>query len=398
MTQPQLIQLTEYQETLLPPESLPYTLGETLWREYGQRLAVEFPSPKTGGHWRLTSQGWVGYLPLTPGLIFLLQPKVALSNLFRMVEVAYRLNLVELDGLIDCQSLAEFYERLAHALARRILDRGRKGFYRAYLPRQEPLPYLRGRLDTRQAMALPSQVNLNCHYQEHTADVEENQILAWTLWGITRSGLCTERTLPLVRRAYRALQGRVSLAPQLPQSCIGRFYNRLNQDYQPLHALCRFFLEQTGPTHHWGDHKMFPFLINMASLYEQFVAEWVATQLPPSLRLKPQEKVYLGEGGLLNFAIDLVLYDTRTGQARCVLDTKYKRAASPDQDDIFQIIAYAEAKGCDQAILIYPTPLAHPLDEQVGGIRVRTLTFALEDDLTQAGQIFLQTLLEMVKA
>jgi 5-methylcytosine-specific restriction enzyme subunit McrC len=314
-----------------------------------------------------------------------------------MVEIAYRLDLAELDGLIDCQSLAEFYERLAYALARRVLDRGRKGFYRAYLPRQEPLPYLRGRLDTRQAMTLPGQVNLTCHYQEHTADVAENQILAWTLWSITRSGLCTERTLPLVRRAYRALQGRVSLESHLPQSCIGRLYTRLNQDYQPLHALCRFFLEQTGPTHHWGDHKMFPFLINMASLYEQFVAEWVANHLPPTLHLKPQEKVHLGEGGLLNFEIDLVLYDTGTGQARCVLDTKYKRTASPAQDDIFQIIAYAEAKGCDQAILIYPTPLAHPLDEQIGGIRVRTLTFALDGDLNQAGQIFLEKLVKLAK-
>src|SRR5262245_16480888 len=311
-----------------------------------------------------------------------------------MLEIAYRLNLEALDGLIEARSLAEFYERLAHRLARQVLDRGRKGFYRAYLPRLERLPYLRGRLDTRRAVHLPGQINLDCHYQEHTADVEENQILAWTLWTITRSGLCTERTLPLVRRAYRALQGRVSLEPKLPQACLGRLYNRLNQDYQPLHALCRFFLEQTGPTHHWGDHQMFPFLINMAGLYEQFVAEWIANNLPPTWRLKPQEKVHIGAAGLLNFAIDLVLYEAGTGQARCVLDTKYKRTTTPAPDELFQVVTYAEAKGCDQAVLIYPTPLPHPLDEQIGGIRVRTLTFALDTDLNQAGQAFLKELME----
>ena len=80
------------------------------------------------------------------------------------------------------------------------------------------------------------------------------------------------------------------------------------------------------------------------------------------------------------------------GQARCVLDTKYKRAAAPAPDDIFQIVAYAEAKGCDQAVLIYPTPLARPLDERIGNIRVRTLTFALDGDLEQAGQDFIQKL------
>ncbi len=136
----------------------------------------------------------------------------------------------------------------------------------------------------------------------------------------------------------------------------------------------------------------------MAGLYEQFVAEWVAKNLPQQLHLAVQERVNIGEAGLLYFAIDLVLYDTETGQARCVLDTKYIHAASPAQDDIFQIVAYAEAKGCDQAVLIYPTPLARPLDERIGSIRVRTLTFALDGDLEQAGQNLLQDLLELVEA
>ena len=48
--------------------------------------------------------------------------------------------------------------------------------------------------------------------------------------------------------------------------CVGRTYNRLNADYEPMHALCRFFLENSGPAHARGDRSMLPFLVNMPRL------------------------------------------------------------------------------------------------------------------------------------
>jgi 5-methylcytosine-specific restriction enzyme subunit McrC len=388
----QPIILTEYQPARLARADLAETVGELLWRSYGRQISVEFPSPKTGGQWVLTSQGWAGYIPLTPEVHFSLQPKVKLGNLFRMLEYAYRLEFTVLDDLMACQSLVEFYERLAHILARRILERGRKGFYRAYLSQAEPLPYVRGRLDIPAAVRSPERVRLPCHYREHTADVEDNRILAWTLWQIARSGICTERVLPTVCRAYRALQGLATLQPYRAEACLGRLYHRLNEDYQPLHALCRFFLEQTGPTHDLGERLMLPFLVDMARLYELFVAEWLKANLGPGWRLKDQERVNLGESGQLHFEIDLVLYDLEQGAARCVLDTKYKMPDKPASEDIQQMISYAHTKGCAEAILIYPTPPAQPFDETIRGIRVRSLTFALDGDLEQNGRALVESL------
>ena len=43
-------------------------------------------------------------------------------------------------------------------------------------------------------------------------------------------------------------------------------------------------------------------------------------------------------------------------------------------------------------MLIYPTPLSKPLDITIRDIRIRSLTFALDGDLEQAGQAFLRTL------
>jgi 5-methylcytosine-specific restriction enzyme subunit McrC len=139
---------------------------------------------------------------------------------------------------------------------------------------------------------------------------------------------------------------------------------------------------------------MLPFLVNMARLYELFVAEWLKAHPLPGFSLKTQEPVNLSDSSNLRFDIDLVLNDTDTGATRWVLDTKYKAPGLPAHDDIFQIVTYAEATGCREAILIYPTPLPRPLDETIGQIRVRSLTFALDNDLEQAGQEFLRELLK----
>jgi 5-methylcytosine-specific restriction enzyme subunit McrC len=75
-----------------------------------------------------------------------------------------------------------------------------------------------------------------------------------------------------------------------------------------------------------------------------------------------------------------------------VLDTKYKMAAKVDNADISQIVTYAKAKGCHEAVLIYPTQLQRPLDVQIADLHVRSLTFALDADLEEAGQQFLKFL------
>ncbi len=391
MTMPiSTIELTEYQAADFPAAAIPEELGRILWEKYRQQIQVEAPSFMTNHHWRLTAQGWVGHIPLSPEVRLLLKPKVELSNLFRMWEYAYRLNNFNLPPyLVESDSLPEFYERLAHILALKVMNRARQGLHRAYLPQTEALPYVRGRLDPRPQR--PGHINLTCHYEERTADTPDNQILAWTLWRIAHSGLCSERIAPAVRRALHYLHGPATLTPHGPQDCLGRLYHRLNEDYRPLHALCRFFLDQTGPGHTSGDRAMLPFLVDMARLFELFVVEWLRANLPAHLELKEQETVNLNPSGSLHFRIDISLCEKSTGLTRCVLDTKYK-TGPPATADIAQVMAYAQVKGCSQAILVYPAPPPQPLDALIGGIRVRSLTFNLSGNLEEAGDVFLQAL------
>lgn len=391
---PRVIDLTEHQPRLVAPSELSEDEGRLLWEKYSTQVEVDAPSFKTESKWRLKSQGWVGYIPLSHELGIRLLPKVALGNIFRMLEYAFRLeNFWFFDTLVDCQSLEDFYERLANVLAKRVLDRARRGYYRAYLGQSDHLPFVRGRLDMGHVLRAPWSPKPFCQFEEHTADIEENQILTWTLWRITQGGICSERVLPTVRQAFRSLQGLTSLEPMPAARCVGRLYNRLNDDYRPLHALSRFFLEQSGPSHHIGDRQVMPFLIDMDRLFELFVAEWLTQKLPPRWTLKRQEEVPLGQDRHFTYRIDLVLYDNETGQAHAVIDTKYKAVDKPGMDDIQQVHSYAHSKAARQAVLVYPLAPPLPLNEKKGDIHLRSLVFDLSGDLEKAGEDFLHALL-----
>ena len=91
-----IIELEEYKPRVITPAEAPNTLGELLWSKYGSKISVDFPSPKTAGQLQITSQGWVGYIPINPQLALRIQPKTEIGNLFRMLEYAYDLKGFEI--------------------------------------------------------------------------------------------------------------------------------------------------------------------------------------------------------------------------------------------------------------------------------------------------------------
>jgi 5-methylcytosine-specific restriction enzyme subunit McrC len=392
-----VVQLVEYKSRFLPQSELAEEEAHKLYLQFGDKIAVEWPSPKTGNQWQLTSLGWVGFIPLGEGRGISLQPKVSLGNLFRMLEHAYDLRSFKLlEGLYDCEAIQEFYERLATILARRLLDRARQGLYKTYREEADHLSFVRGRIDVLALARKPVMTTVPCDYEEHTIDVEDNQVVAWTLYTILRSGICTERAIPLLRKAERVLRHSVSLKPFSDLDCFGRNYNRLNNDYEILHKLCRFFLENTGPTQNLGERSMVPFLVDMAKLFELFVARWLDQHLDDRYMLKSQEIFTIGERGALRMVMDLVIYDQETRRPLCILDTKYKAQSTVSNDDYYQAVAYADAEGCENAVLIYPKELDYPFDEKPGRIRVTTAIFDISSDLDQAGEKLLERLYEML--
>lgn len=380
------IHLVEHRPEHLPRNDLGTEQTEVLQARFSSQVALEYPTPRTADRWRLTAQGWIGQISLPSDLTLWLEPKVPIANLYRMLSVAYELeDVLDANGAVGVRKLPELLDYLAYILARRVLARVRRGLYRSYRREEEPLPYVRGRIDVPSALRSQRSDRIPCDFEEHTADLIENQILAWTLWRIRGTGILSAVSRAVVDRALRELRGAVSLRPQTARACRSRSYIRLNDDYRPMHLLCGFFLDQCSPDRGLGDLPTVPILVDMDRLFETFVARWMERHLPPGLELATQERVQVTGSRDIEFRIDLVLRREGGMGPTMVLDTKYKPDPTPCTSDIAQVVTYAVSQHCRDAVLIYPSERATPLDVRVGDVRVRALAFDLSNDLDAAG-------------
>ena len=139
---------------------------------------------------------------------------------------------------------------------------------------------------------------------------------------------------------------------------------------------------------------MLPVLLDMESLFEMFVAEWMKRNVPDGYLVRAQENVPLPLGQSVSIDVDITIEDRISGRTVLVLDTKYKAPEQSATADIGQVVAYAEAKNCRRAVLVYPAPLRREISGYWGNhIHVESLPFRLDGNLEDAGDEFLKRLL-----
>lgn len=394
-----VITLEEEESLKIPLSNFDEATALRLHQAHGKRIRIEFPSPLNNYRYVLQSKGCVGQIPISDERLLQILPKVPIVNLFRMLEYAYNLKSFRfLEGVTGVDSLNDLFEHLVSVLAKRVIDRARKGLYRGYIREEQSLPFLRGRV-----LFVPSlralmqgSARLECEYEEHTADLIDNRLLAWTLFLLPRFGLKRDDVRRQVGQAYRAISGMVLVTRMDACDCINLLYHRLNEDYRQMHGLCRFFLEHCGPSIKAGEHDFIPFVLNMPVLFESFVAEWLRENTPRNMYLTPQYRAGLDESGAFYFRIDLVLRDVSSDEVLAVMDTKYKRNHEPEEADIQQIVAYAVRMNTKNAFLIYPSNATKSVSLHVGNIVVRSLSFDIGISPDEGGSLFLGRLIQAV--
>jgi len=378
--------LTLAEHQTLDVHEVPYDWGEELWTRYGRTgtgVDIEFPSPRTGGAWRVSSRGIVGAFPVRDGGGVRVVPKVPIANLLRMIEVAHDVPVRELDGRVPVASVDDLFDRLVAALATGVRRRLRRGLLKSYVSRDDRLPYLRGRLDIRRHVRSGVHTVFDVHFQEPSVDHHDNRVLLATLTRVVRSPLLRSATRASARRALRALSADVSLVPVAARDAVRGPYHRLRVDYLPMHRLCRFLLSHSGPMVEEGAYVTTPFLVDMPRLFETFLAQSLEEAMPRGQRMKRHVRVRLDPAGRVVFDVDLVLEDTWTGRPLMVLDTKYKDHDAPSASDVQQVVAYAAALGCKHAALLYPTERTFA-PAQAGDIVVQRLGVPLDGDVLVA--------------
>lgn len=343
-----VVELVEYQDRAV---DLDRADVEFLQATLGSKIRVT--RPPLGDGYILNPQQYVGVVRLPTGRILRCQSKVPITNLTKMLAEAIDLpellkEQVQLERIDD---LLELTARHFVSLVLRLID---AGMYRAYVEQTENRTTIRGRIafaeDVRTNYALRHRTV--CQYAELTWDIPENQVIRQVLRLLAAQPMFSRGLRNDLRSAdasmYDVSEGR------LQSSDLDRFqYQRFNVAYEPVHRLCRLFLEGASLSEELGSFDGRAFLVDMNMLFERFVTRVLQKRCPVGMRVRDQVHLHLDEERTIPIRPDLVV-QRGTNVVR-VADCKYKPAKDDFRNsDVYQLLAYCTVMGAQDGMLIYP--------------------------------------------
>jgi 5-methylcytosine-specific restriction enzyme subunit McrC len=356
MSSPLILREYEDQPVTLDPDDVTFITEQLQGR-------IPIRRQLHGAGYVLNPNQFVGVVALPSGRRLESFPKVPVRSLFYMLAVVYDLPSPFLPEWSEFDELDEMLEFVVAHYADLLESRISHGLYRTYAEREENLSAVRGRIavadDVRHNFVLRHRTF--CRFAEFTWDVPENQILRQVAHLV--AGWVRKPELRMRLRRIDRLMGEVT-ATNFAASALDRFtYHRLNDDYQPMHRLCRLFLEGASLSEAAGAFSFRTFLLDMNRLFEAFVTQVLRDRAPSGIAVEDQVPVYLGHEKKVPMRPDIVVRDR--GVPRLVADCKYKRL-EPDEfrnHDVYQVLAYCTAINVEQGLLLYPVHEVDVRDE-----------------------------------
>ena len=389
-------------------------------REYRQSVAViqgltdetiaklsnylDFIPSGIGGHF-VRARSYVGIVRLRDNLVVNVLPKIKMENLLMMLNYVYDVPFVweEEASLQECQWLIKFLIRIFIDRVQRLYYRN---FRRSYWLVEENRPSIRGKILVKENLNAnrfhPERIF--CQFDDFTPDILINRIIKYAIFLLF--SLDDGQFRNELRYIY-ALFNEVSLVGISVEDVDSVIYTRLDEAYQPIHMLCRLFIRHVFVSHKIGDQRMFCFLIDMNSLFEEFVRK-VLQKFTLNYRVKghPNGK-YLDQSNLVKIIPDVRFLQQKTEDMLSVADCKYKRLNKIEDDnenaqiinsDVYQILAYMVGYQLTKGILIYPKDeIEHETEIDVLFEGIIRKIFIKQIDLNQIQEQYLRAFARQVE-
>jgi 5-methylcytosine-specific restriction enzyme subunit McrC len=347
-------------------------------------IEVEWPSPSTDRRWRLRSNGWIGSFRVEHGLVIRVVPKLPVRNVLDLLEYVGRLEALEEAAVLHASdSLDDALSTAARALARRVERRLGLGLCRRYVDEESTGLRVIGKLLPHPTTVdiARGKLRLTSRTRALRVDVVENQLLLHALSIAVKARALTDGDG--YHRILRELQLHITPTHFSSDDYLGRQYGRWESDYQAMHRLGALIVRLSGAGSGAGSMASEAVCVYMPELFEAVVLTALRSAISQGVRLAAWRKLRFDGSSAVEFEPDFVLSD-EAGRARLVIDAKYKGAATPDPSDVQQVVAYATALHCVEAVLVYPQPLTARLDIRVGPVRVRSAYVDLSRAIQQA--------------
>ena len=333
--------------------------------------------------YRLTSGSTVGALEIG-GLSVLIQPKISIPQLLSLACYAMGMFRSQERRRFDFQEQPALPDTLALALAAAARRAFARGLLHGYLTHEEALPTVRGRIrfddQLRHRFGLPLPVEVR--YDEFTDDILANRLVKAA---VARLGGMRPRSQK-ARRDLRRIAGlldNVSLVAFPPNNLPQVSFDRLNQHYRDVVGLSRLILRHSAFQSSRGTVRAAGFLIDMNTLFQEFVTQALRDEFGVSERvLRSEQDLPLDTQGQVRIKPDLSWWDG--GVCTFVGDAKYKYVTGERAPtaDLYQLLAYATALDLPGGLLVYAQGEADSAEYEVRHAGKRLEVTALDLDGT----------------
>ena len=193
---------------------------------------------------------WVGALAV-PGLVVRVMPKVSVTNFFAMLGAGVSPDAFDHEH-VTWSDTDELIDGVAYFAIRLIDSSTMRGLVHGYVPREERMRTIRGRLLVEEFARRPwSAAEPQCRFDDFTADIVENQLFRCTLQAM----LSWPQLAPHVRREALRVLGRFDGVADTPATkhAAPLPITRLNEHYEDAMRLSRLVLQAMSLSHEAGD-------------------------------------------------------------------------------------------------------------------------------------------------
>ncbi len=332
-------------------------------------LKIGSVSPLPNGEWRITGIRKVGVIRIGDTELRI-RPKTPIDRLFYLLSRGNQWG-----EWFDEDALLSTTDTL-HAVMADVFGRWgervlRGGVLQGYEERHSAEPFIRGRwlvteqIGRRFGMPLPAELQ----YDEYTTDIAANQLVRSAARRLLSFGSVPSHARARLHRIDRRLAN-VNLLTRGDDLPTIRF-DRRNERYRPLIALARLVLGNESLEYLEGASSASGYLLNVAAVFEDFVAAEVARHAAASGgEVVSQHVSRLDLMGHVTIKPDLVW--RRGGRIRAVFDAKYKiikNDAFPNAD-VYQMLAYCIRHNVPEGHLIYAEgePIPQEIAVQSAGV------------------------------
>ena len=333
---------------------------------------------KQNSNGTLTASNYVGVITTKRGTVIEILPKIDLGgeadpdhektkHLFLPMLRCWRGFGEKVLRASDIHALRRFpmLEVFVRQFLVNLNELARGGLARRYIPIEENLPYLGGRILFHEQIRenLINHARFYVSHDELSVNRPANRLIHSAM----------AKLIPLVRNTEnrRLLHQLMTTFADVPKTANPHadwqrhHVDRSMQHYGPVMQWVRLFLFGHGLTTFAGPHRNLSLLLPMEQVFEDFVTHsFRRHQTTYCVAAQGPQKPLANIDGRAAFMMkpDISLRERKHGNVAFILDAKWKHinafADHPkhgiDQDDLYQLYAYGKGYGCDAVALIYP--------------------------------------------